>query len=480
MKNRYWLIALFVLVLPVTLFFSFSHTGIHKTHTTTTAPVSTAEAVATPPVKTNTIQTPTLAAAPQYSVSIQHWLTLNGSRVYFVPTVGIPIVDIQVNFDAGSARDNGKPGLAALCISLLEQGSSNANADLIAEKFEDAGAKFSVNIDRDRSIISLRSLADPKLLGPVIALYADLISNPTFPETNIETQKNQTLIALKRNLQQPNTVASQAFFKALYKNHPYAEPSCGTIESVSQITKPDLVQFHQQYFVAKNATVTIVGDLSKEQATDIANQITQKLPIGNLAAPLPEVIALTQPIDVNISFPTEQTHVLTGQPCATQNDPDYFPLLVGNHILGGGMLTSRLFNEIRNERGLVYNVMSAVLQLQKPAPFVIKLQTKNTQAKEAITVLQDILSKFIKEGPTEQEVLDAKQAITRSFPVEISNNEKITDVVSSMGFYQLPLDSLATYQKQVEAVTIPDIKSAFQRRINPEHSGLIVVGPTSP
>lgn len=473
MKNRYWLIALFVLVLPIALFFSSSKK---------IAPTSPSA----PPLKTNTATTAVtettakiVKSAPQ-QVAIQHWSTVNDAEVYFVATAGIPIIDIQVNFDAGSARDNGKPGLAAFCTSLLEEGIPNANADLIAEKFEDAGAKFSVNVDRDRAIISLRSLTDPKLLNPVLALYSDLIASPTFPENSIEIIRSQMLTELKRNLQQPNTVATQAFSRTLYKNHPYAEPTCGTIEAVSAITKEDLIEFHQQYFVAKNATITIVGDLSKEQATDIANQITQKLPAGNAAAPLPDVAALTQAIAVDIPFPTEQTHVLTGQPCATQNDPDYFPLLVGNHILGGGMLTSRLFNDVRNDRGLAYNVTSALLQLQKPAPFVIKLQTKNTQSKEAIAVLQNTLLKFIQEGPTEQEILEAKQSLTRSFPVEISNNEKITDVVSSMGFYKLPLDSLATYQKQVEAVTLSDIKSAFQRRINPEKLGLIVVGSTSP
>lgn len=467
MKNRYWLVAFFVLVLPITLFFSFSKKA-------------TSISPSTPPPQTNTATTEPVKPAPQKAVSIQHWSTLNDAQVYFIATAGIPIVDVQVNFDAGSARDNEKPGLAALCIHLLEQGIPNANADLIAEKFEDAGAKFNVNIDRDRATVFLRSLTDPKLLNPVVALYADLIASPTFPENNIETVRSQMLTELKRNLQQPNIVATQAFSRTLYKNHPYAEPTCGTIEAVSSITKEDLIQFHQQYFVAKNATITIVGDLSKEQATDIANQVTQKLPAGNAAAPLPDVAALTQSIDVNIPFPTEQTHVLTGQPCATQNDPDYFPLLVGNYILGGAGLTSRLFNDVRNDRGLAYNVTSALLQLQKPAPFVIKLQTKNTQSKEAIGVLQNTLLKFIQEGPTEQEILEAKQSLTRSFPVEISNNEKITDVVSSIGFYKLPLDSLATYQKQVEAVTFSDIKSAFQRRIHPEKLGLIVVGPTSP
>ena len=473
MKNRSWLIVLFVLILPIALFLSFQKKSANikpkKTVVkTSTMPLSTA----TPPGPSPSTE------VPQHSVIIEHWLTENGARVYFVRTEAIPIIDVQVNFDAGSARDNQKPGLAALCTHLLDQGTLNANADLIAEKFEDSAAKFSVDVDRDRSTISLRSLTDPKLLNPVIGLYVDLISNPTFPESNIDTQRNQMLVQLKQNLQQPNKVASEYFFKAIYKNHPYAEPAYGTIEGLSLITKADLIQFHQQYFVAKNATITIVGGVSKEQANQIANQISEKLPTGNPAIALPAVEALTESLKINVPFKTEQTNVLTGQPCATENDPDYFPLFVGNNILGGGLLTSRLFNEVRNDRGLAYNVISALLQLQKPAPFVIRLQTKNSQTQEAITVLQNTLVKFINEGPTEQEVFEAKQAITRYFPIEISNNEKITHVVSHMGFYQLPLDSLATYQKQVEAVTIAEIKSAFQRRINPEKLGLIIVGST--
>lgn len=423
---------------------------------------------------------PTTSFALKASIAIQNWTTTNGARVYFVETKAIPIIDIQVNFDAGSARDGAKPGLATLCINLLNQGIPNANADLIAEKFEDNGALLGRGLDRDRSIISLRSLTDPKFLSPVITLFSDLIAKPSFPDDNIEIERNQTLIAIKRNLQQPNVIASQAFFKALYPNHPYAESSLGTIESVASITKADLVQFHQQYFVAKNAAITIVGGVSKDTAMDIANQITQKLASGNAPSPLPNVAPLTQPVDINIPFPSEQTHVLTGQPCATENDPDYFPLLVGNYTLGGGMLTSRLFKEIRNERGLVYNIVSAILQLEKPAPFVIKLQTKNSQAKEAITVLQNVLLKFIKEGPTEQEIYEAKQSITRSFPIDISNNAKISEAVSNIAFYQLPLNSLDTYQQKVEAVTIADIKSAFERRINPKKLGLIVVGTAQP
>lgn len=458
MKNRYWLIALFLLVLPAALYFSFSKKNC-KTCATTSA-------LQTSPV--------------QHSVAIQNWVTANGTRVYFVATKDIPIIDIQVNFDAGSARDGDKPGLAALCTNLLDQGTLNANANQIAEKFEDAGARFGVTIGRDRSVISLRSLTEEKLLNPVITLFADLISSPNFPDNRIETQRNQLLIGIKRNLQQPHVVANLNFFKTLYKDHPYAHPACGTLESVPLITKADLTQFHQQYFVAKNATITIVGGISKEQATDIANQVSWKLPTGNPPPALPNVATLTEPVTLNIPFPAEQTHVLTGQPCATENDPDYFPLLVGNDILGGGMLTSRLFNEIRNERGLVYHVSSKLLQLQKPAPFFIVLQTKNNQTKEAIEVLQNTLLKFVKEGPTEQEVLASKQSLIRSFPVELSNNAKITDAISNIAFYNLPLDSLATYQKKVEAITISEIKSAFERRINPEKLGLVVVGTTTP
>jgi zinc protease len=465
MNNRIWLLLFFMLLLPITLFFSH----IKKTCTKCTA----APVVATTPI---TITAENITHSPV----IQNWTTTNNTRVYFVATEGIPIIDIKVNFDAGSARDQDKPGLAAFMVHLLDQGISSANADQIAEQLEDTGAQLHAGVDRDRATISLRALTEPTLLNPVILLFADLISSPVFPDNSIETQRNQSLIAIKRNLQQPHTVASQAFFRTLYKNHPYSEPSCGTEAAVALITKNDLTQFHQQYFVANNATITIVGGISKEQATTIANQIAEKLPAGNMAAPIPDVTPLTEFTDINIPFPSEQTHVLTGQPCATENDPDYFTLLVGNYILGGGGLTSRLFKDVRDERGLVYNVSSKLMQLQKPAPFVIQLQTKNNQAKEAIAVLQNTLSNFMKEGPTEQEVLEAKQSITRAFPIEISNNAKIAEVVSNMAFYKLPLDTLTTYQQKVEAITAADIKSTFERRINPEKFGLIVVGNTQP
>jgi len=455
-KNRTLIIAFFAVIAAIILYFSV----FKKPH------AAYADILSNP--------------ALQHNIPIQQWTTPNGVQVYFVPTEGLPLIDIAINLDAGSARDASKPGLALLTANLLDKGTTTLSADAIAEKFEDAGAQYRAGVDRDRAIIAIRSLSDPQYLNPVIAVLSELLTQPAFPDTNVEIEKNSTLVTIKQNLQLPNVVASQAFYKALYPDHPYAQPVCGTEAGVSAITKQDLVQFHQQYFVAKNTTIALVGGISKERATEIAQQISEKLAAGSPASPLPEVAALTQSSTVNIPFPAEQTHVLIGQPCAIQNDPDYFPLLVGNYILGGSGLTSVLFEEVRNQRGLVYHVSSRLLALQKPAPFLIQLQTKNTQTKEAIQLVNQILSRFVKDGPTEPEIAEAKEGIMRSFPVDISNNAKIIDAVSGMAFYKLPIDFLSTYQKRVGAVTAADIKSTFQRRIHPDKMALIVVGTTPP
>ncbi len=461
MKIRTLAILIFVLVLPVTLYFLPHHQQVELTPNKQTA---TAKESALPTRTTESL------------LPIQHWVTANGAKIYFVATNGIPMVDIQVNFDAGSARDGAKPGLSQFCVGMLNEGAADLNADQIADQFENLGTVFNNTNNRDRTILSIRSLSEPKFLNPSASLLATLLSQPTFPDPNVERVRNEILVDIKRNLQKPSVVASQALFKAIYQDHPYAHPISGTEGSVATITKNDLVAFHQQYYVATNATITIVGGITKEAATDLAKLLSEKLPKGSKAVALPTVPTLTKAVEQNIPFPTEQTHILTGQPCAAEGDPDYFAWLIGDYVLGSNQLNSRLFKEIREDRGLAYNVRSGILFLQQPGPFVIQLQTKNEQTKEAIGILKDTLTRFVTEGPTDKEVSDAKLGIARGLPLEINDNHKITNFVSTLGFYNLPLDYLNTYIKRLEAVSLQDIKTVFQKRIHPNDMALIVVG----
>ena len=459
MKNRTIALGIFILLVPVTLYLSSNKN----------------ESTPAPMMK----QTHS-GLVKKSPLKIEQWTSVNGARVYFVPTTGVPMVDVEINFNAGSARDDAYPGLASFCMALLDQGAEDLEANAIAAQFEDIGAVYSANAERDRTIISLRSLSDPKQLDPSVALLARLLSHPSFPEAAIENVRNQALVGLKKSLQQPHLIASFAFFKALYQDHPYAHPVMGTEAGVSAINQSALMAFHQQYFVGANANITIVGDISKEKAEALANTLMQQLPKGNPAPALPAVLSLTKPFEEHIPFQAAQTHIMLGQPCATSNDPDYFSLTIGNYILGGNPLNSRLYQEVRRNRGLVYSVRSSVSTFQQPAPFLIRLQTKSERTQEALTVTQETLARFVTEGPTEHEVAEAKDGLTRALPLDISSNDKITDFVSDLAFYRLPIDFIDTYDHHIKSVTVSDIKTAFSKRIDPKKMVLITVGSTTP
>lgn len=435
------------------------------------------------PITTATIQkshVPSVLQPPPTTQKIQQWTTSAGTRVYLIESHSIPMVDIHMTFDAGSARDGAQFGVANCWLNLLDQGTSTLNADQIAEQFENKGALLNAHVDRDRAMISLRTLSEPEILNPLLNLLADLMAKPAFKEESIALIKNQILTEQKMMQQQPEILAKNAFYEALYSNHPYAHPVIGTEQTVQAITQSDLQHFHQQYAVAQNATLTLVGDLTLEQAKTLSEKIIQQLPQGSKAPDLKAIPPLTTPIVQTIHYASEQTHLLMGGPGIANNDPDYFPLLIANYILGDNILMSRLFKEVREKRGLVYHVRSHFATLKQPGPFVIKLQTQNHQIQEAIQVVKETLGHFVNEGPSEQELIDAKQGLMQAFPLSLNSNEKLSAQLDTLSFYEQPLDFLETYQSKIKAVTLEDIQAALQKHIHPETMALITVGPQSP
>ena len=200
------------------------------------------------------------------------------------------------------------------------------------------------------------------------------------------------------------------------------------------------------------ATVAIVGDLDRTQAEELADLITAELPSAGPAPSLPAVPALDQASLAEITFPSSQTHIYVGQPGMRRGDPDYFPLYVGNHILGGGGLVSRLFREVREERGLSYSVNSRFSPMAQDGPYIFSLQTRNDQTGEALQVLRDTLRDFHDKGPTDDELVAAKKNITGGFPLRIDSNSKIVEYLAMIGFYDLPLDYLETFNERVMAM----------------------------
>lgn len=409
-------------------------------------------------------------------LNIETWTTNNGARVLYVPAPELPMVDIRVVFNAGSARDGDKPGLAGMTNNLIDHGAGDWNTDQIVERFDSVGAQFSTSSMRDMAVISLRSLTEKDWFRTALDTMTTILHKPKFDEKELERERQRTLVAIRNEQESPSDLAEIAFYKALYPNHPYATPPLGTTSSVTALTRQDVVDFYTKYYVASNAIVVIVGAVDKSAAKNIAKQLVQDLPKGEPAVALPATPAVTEAKLIKQQHPSTQTTIWVGQEGESRIDPDYFSLYVGNHILGGSGFGSRIMQEIREKRGLAYSSYSYFSPMEVKGPFVMGLQTKNNQTNEALALLMKTVTDFIKDGPTEQELIAAKKNITGGFPLRLDSNKDITEYVAMIGFYNLPLDYLKTFNSRVEQVTREQIMDAFKRRIHPDKMITVMVG----
>lgn len=407
---------------------------------------------------------------------IQHWRTEQGTKVLFVAAPALPMLDIEVALNAGSGRDGARPGIASLTAGLLTQGAGDWDADAIAERVESVGARLSTGVDRDMTTVSLRSLTEPAAFEPALETLTQVLGAPRFAPEDVERLRRNRLTALREAEERPGSVGSKAFYRALFGNHPYASDPDGTPESVEQLSPDDFRQFHRDYYRATGATIALVGAIDRDQAAAIAERIAAALPDGEAPPPLPEVPDLQQGGVKIIAFPSSQTHLFAGAPGMSRLDPDYFPLYVGNHILGGGGLVSLLMEQVREQRGLSYSVYSYFLPLAQRGPFLLGLQTKNAQAGAARAVLIDTLEAFVRDGPTEEQLAEAVKNLTGGFPLRIASNSKIVSYLTMIGFYGLPLDHIDRFTERVSAVTREQIRDAFQRRVHPERLQVVMVG----
>ena len=415
----------------------------------------------------------------QASPDIEYWTTSKGTDVYYVHAPELPMVDIQVLFDAGSTRDGDSLGIAMLTNSLLADGANGEDADMISNGFESLGAIYASDVGYDSASLQLRSLAENDLLTKAIKNFKKVISLPDFPEDALERKRSQMLIAIKAKEQSPAAIAKDAFMSAIYQSHPYGQPSDGNEVSIKAITRKDIVSFYNKFYTAKNSMIAIVGAIDRKSAEEISEDIVNALQDGEKVSLLSKVKDLDDSKNIFIEYPSTQTHILVGQPGVKRGDADYFPLYVGNHILGGGGMVSRLFEEVREKRGLSYSVYSYFNPMLFKGPFIAGLQTKTDQSDEAISVVLENIKNYIELGPTEEELISAKKNIIGGFPLRADSNSKILNYLVVIGYYKLPLDYLRTFNANVEAVTIEHIKDAFKRRLTVDKLVTVKVGAST-
>ncbi len=408
---------------------------------------------------------------------IQHWQSASGAEVLFVEDHDIPMLDVAVTVPAGSGFDaTDKSGVAGLTHQLLDSGADGLSEDEISRGMADIGAQFGGGFDPDRSSMSLRTLSSAAERDKALDIMARVLQHPVFPEAILAREKVRLIAALKESDTKPESIADKAFQKAVFGTHPYALRGSGEVESVEKVTVHDLRDFYRAHYQANHAVVAIMGDATRAQAEAIAQQLTAQLPQSATPSALPNVVMKIAASEQRISHPASQSHILIGAPGMARNDPDFFPLYVGNYTLGGGGFASRLMNEVREKKGLAYSVYSYFMPLKQPGAFEIGLQTKKEQADEALKLVRNTLADFIAKGPTGKELLAAKQNIIGGFPLRIDSNRKILDYLSVIGFYDLPLTYLDDFTRNIDQVTVAQIREAFERHVDPQAMATVIVG----
>ncbi len=416
--------------------------------------------------------------APSHRMmDIQTWRTAEGSKVMFVEAHQLPMFDLRLTFAAGSSQDQKNPGIALLTNAMLNEGVAGKNVEAIAQGFEGLGADFGNGAYRDMAIASLRSLSATDKREPALKLFAEVVGKPTFPADSMTRIKNQLLASFQYQKQSPGKRAGNELFSRLYGDHPYAHPSDGDATSITAINAQQLRAFHNRAYAAGNTVIALVGDLSRAEAEQIAEQVSSALPKGPALPPMPEPKA-PKPGLTHIEFPSKQTTMLLAELGIDRNDPDYAALSLGNQILGGGTFGTRLMSEVREKRGLTYGIYSGFSPMQARGPFSISLQTRAELSEGTLKLVQDILRDYLKTGPTQQELDAAKRELAGSFPLSTASNSSIVGQLGAIGFYNLPLSFLEDFMQQSQDLTIEQVRDALNRHLDADKLVIVTAGPT--
>jgi zinc protease len=469
MKTEHLRIALLGLALSTTLALS----GCDRQPDEAKATASATEA----PAKLESLAELNGQAPTRRSLDIQTWHTEQGAKVLFVEARELPMFDLRLTFAAGSSQDDGVPGLATLTNAMLNEGVPGKDVGAIAAGFEGLGAEFGNGAYRDMAVASLRSLSAKEQREPALALFAEVLGQPTFPEEALARIKNQLLAGFEFQKQNPGKLASLELFQRLYGDHPYAHPSDGNAESIPAIEREQLAAFHARAYAAGNAVIALVGDLSRAEAEAIAAQVSAALPQGpalpRIAQPQPPT-----PGPSHIEFPSNQTHLMIAQLGIDRRDPDYAALYLGNQIFGGGGFGTRLMSEVREKRGLTYGVYSGFSAMQARGPFMINLQTRAELSQGTLALVKQLLADYLQSGPTQEELDNAKRELAGSFPLSTASNADIVGQLASMGFYDLPLSYLDDFVRDVQALSVEQVKAAMAKHLDPEALLVVTAGPT--
>lgn len=417
---------------------------------------------------------PTLVSA-RAAVTIQEVTSPNGIKAWLVEDHAVPIISIRFAFNGGSTQDPaGKEGVANLMTGLFDEGAGDLDANAFQERLDDAGAEMRFDASRDYVYGSMRMLADQK--DEALELLRMAIETPRFDAAPIDRIRSQIVSGIVANAKDPETAAQFAWAKALYGEHPYSRRDEGTEQTLASITAEDLKSFHKRLFARENLTVAVVGAIDAE---------TLKLELDKLFGDLPEKPSL-QPVDrvqpklaqeIRIPYDLPQATLQLAYPGIERSDPQFFAAFLMNHILGGGTFTSRLFNEVREKRGLAYGIESSLVNNEHSSGLVIGTATRSDRAGEALAIIRAEVKRMAEQGVTDEELEAAKKYVIGSYAINnLDTSRGIASTLVELQIDKLGIDYMDRRKNEIGAVTKEDVQAVAKRLLSAEPA-IMIVGP---
>lgn len=399
----------------------------------------------------------------------------NGMVLLLAEKHEIPMVTVSVSIKAGSlAEPSGKPGLASLTASLLMQGTKKRSAAQINKEIDFVGGSLSVSGGDDFASAGLRVLKKDIQTG--FDLLSDVLMNPVFDQREIDRKVKEMLAEIQRQKEEPETIASEAFAKAVFGGHPYGRTNEDTAAYLQKFERQDMLDFYSARYSPDNTVVAVVGDITEKEALSLFKKYFKVWKRNEQPVP-----ALTTPpkrehIEViKIEKKITQANIAVGHLGISRGNPDFYTVVVMNFILGGGGFSSRLMDNIRDNRGLAYDVHSTFSAQKEPGTFQVWVQTKNESANEAIAEIRKELERIRTEPVTEKELADAKAYLTGSFPLRMDTFAKIATMLTSIELYGLGMDYPQRYPSLINSVTKEDVLRVAKKYIDPGRMVIVVL-----
>lgn len=417
---------------------------------------------------------PAIAPA-RAEVRIQEVKSQSGVTAWLVEDYSLPIIAIRFAFEGGSTQDPvGKEGLANLMTGLFDEGAGDLDSEAFQIQLDDAGAEMGFGASRDYIYGSMRMLAERK--DEALALLQLAIERPRFDAAPIERIRAQIVSGIVSSAKDPETAAQYRWATALYGDHPYSRRDEGTEQSLATITADDLRAFHKANFARENLRVAVVGAIDAETLRGELDRLFSGLP----EKPALQSVNYVKPKlaqEVRVDYVLPQATLQLAYPGIEREEPEFFGAVLMNHVLGGGSFSSRLFEEVRERRGLTYGISSSIVNHEHAAALVIGTSTRADKADETLAVIRDVVRRMAEEGPTEAELEAAKKYLIGSYAINnLDSSSSIAATLVELQTEDLGIDYIDRRAGLINAVTLEDARAAARKLLSAEPAVLVVGG----